>query len=119
MEMMDMAARICLTAMFLYASTVNPFKAEKLKGLMRAKNMPLVDVLFPLSNVLMLASSLAIIFNVFAAFAALYLVIFMMIATYYFADFWKAQGMDRDMRLNQFTGNITIIGGLLFLVMRM
>jgi putative oxidoreductase len=93
-------------------------KTDRLKGLMRSKNMPFVDIVFPLTNLLMLASSLAMIFNFYAHVGALYLIVFMILATYYFADFWSVKGTDRDMRLNQFTLNLTVIGGLLFFVLR-
>lgn len=84
---------------------------------MKSKNMPFVDILFPLSMVGMLASSLAIVFGVLIPFAATYLIIFMGVASYYFADFWKAEGQERAMLLNQFTANVTIIGGLLLLIL--
>lgn len=93
-------------------------KTDRLKGLMRSKNMPFVDVLFPLTNLLMLASSLAIIFNFYAHLGAIYLIAFMIVATYYFANFWSVKEPDRDMSLNQFTLNLTVIGGLLFFVLR-
>jgi uncharacterized membrane protein YphA (DoxX/SURF4 family) len=108
---MEIIARLLIVTMFLYASCVNPFKAKPLKEFMRAKNMPL-------SNFLMLVSSIAIIFNFYTIFAALYLIIFMGLVTYYFAAFWTLEGRDRDMLLNQFTANLTVIGGLLLLALK-
>ncbi len=115
---MDLIARLFLVSMFLYASFVNPFKAGPLKGLMKSKGMPFIDVLFPVSNMLMFCASLAIIFNFYVVVASFSLIIFMIFVTYYFADFWNVQGADRDMLLNQFTANITIIGGLLLLIVK-
>jgi uncharacterized membrane protein YphA (DoxX/SURF4 family) len=89
-----------------------------MKGLMRSKNIPFVDIVLPLTNLFMFISSLAIIFNFYAAFGALYLIIFMILVTFYFADFWNVEGTDREMRLNQFTLNMTVIGGLLLLALR-
>jgi uncharacterized membrane protein YphA (DoxX/SURF4 family) len=115
---MEIIARLLIVTMFLYASCVNPFKAKPLKEFMRAKNMPFVDIAFPVSNFLMLVSSIAIIFNFYTIFAALYLIIFMGLVTYYFAAFWTLEGRDRDMLLNQFTANLTVIGGLLLLALK-
>ena len=115
---MECLARILITSMFLYASISNAFKATRIKDLMTSKNIPFVELLFPFSLILMLCSSLAIIFNFYTFFAASYLIFFMMIASYYFADFWTSKGIDRDMKLNQFTLNLTVIGGLLLLAIR-
>lgn len=113
---MEFIARLLLMAMFLYASTTNFFKSQSMKELMEAKNIPYSDVLFPLSMLGMLLASVAIVFNAMVILSALYLMIFMGVATFYFADFWNAEGKEKDQLLNQFTANLTIIGGLFLLI---
>jgi putative oxidoreductase len=112
---MEFIARVLIASMFLYASIANSLKADRMKGLMNSKGMHYVDILFPLSMIFMFCSSLAIVFDFQASIAATYLILFMAVASYYFADFWESEGMDRDMKLNQFTMNLTVIGGLLLL----
>jgi putative oxidoreductase len=115
---LELLARVLLSSMFLYASVVNPFNKVAMKALMKAKNMPFIDILFPASMIFMFFSSLAIIFNIYLQIACLYLIVFMVIATYYFADFWNSAEREKDMKLNQFTANVTIIGGLLLLYLK-
>ncbi len=115
---MEFIARLLIVSMFLYASIVNPFKAEQLKAMMQSKNIPYIDILFPAANVLMLLASIAIIFNMLTAFSAFCLFVYMGIISYYFADFWQFEGNERDMKLNQFTANLTIMGGLLLLILK-
>jgi len=115
---MELIARLLIVSMFLYAGIVNTFKAEQQKALMESKNIPYVDILFPASNILMLVMSIAIIFNILTSLASFTLFVYMGIICYYFADFWQFEGNERDVKLNQFTVNLTIMGGLLLLILK-
>lgn len=80
--------------------------------------MPTPQLLAILVGLVELLGGILIIFNVGARFAAVLLIIFTIIATYYFHDFWNQTGVERTGNLIHSMKNLSIIGGLM-LVMAM
>lgn len=68
-----------------------------------------------LGIVLQIVSGALVISGVWTAAAALCLVLFLMVATPMFHNFWDHQGPERASRINGFVGNVALTGGFLAL----
>ncbi len=69
-----------------------------------------------LTGIVEFAGGLLIAFNVGTRWVAAVLVIFTIVATYYFHDFWNMSGAAQGENLLNAEKNLSIIGGLLMLV---
>jgi uncharacterized membrane protein YphA (DoxX/SURF4 family) len=78
-----------------------------------ATDMPIPQLLAILSGVVELVCGLLIAFNIGTRGAAFVLVMFTIVVTFYFHDFWNQTGADRVNNMVHFLKNITAIGGLL------
>jgi uncharacterized membrane protein YphA (DoxX/SURF4 family) len=75
--------------------------------------MSIPQLLAILSGVIELVGGLLIAFNIGTRGAAFVLVLFTIVVTFYFHDFWNQTGAARDNNMIHFLKNITAIGGLL------
>ena len=78
-----------------------------------ATGMTIPQLLAIATGVIEIAAALMIAANIGTRVGAFLLILFTLIATYYFHDFWNLQGAARVDNLIHFQKNLSIIGGLL------
>jgi putative oxidoreductase len=110
---------IALTLMamtFLLSATNTVRHWQNTLGMMKAKGLPQAAMLLALATLLKFTASIMLILHFHANLAAAGLLIFTVIATLLFDNFWSATGMQRQMMYFGFLSNLSIIGGLLLVV---
>lgn len=73
-------------------------------------------VLLVLATVFQLLGGLMVFLGINTRFGAMLLLLFIIAATGLFHQFWILQGADRDLQMIMFLKNVSIAGGLLFLI---
>ncbi len=66
--------------------------------------------------VFLIVGSISIIIGYKARFGALLLLIFLILATYYFHHFWSFQGDARQEGMAHFLKNLSMMGAMLFII---
>jgi putative oxidoreductase len=96
---------------WLALSVGNPTLQNAIEfGLSNASVLLLIGVIFEI------VGGLLVFFGLFARLGALLLIIFLIPTTLVFHHFWQIQGGDRDVQMVNFMKNVSILGGLLFLL---
>jgi uncharacterized membrane protein YphA (DoxX/SURF4 family) len=80
-----------------------------------ALGMPIWQVLAIVVALVEIVGGLLITFNVLTRGAAVVLLLFTAVTTFYYHDFWNMAGADRTSNLNLALKNLSIIGALLML----
>ncbi|QIA22839.1 DoxX family protein [Mesorhizobium sp. AA22] len=110
------AARLLLGGAFVFAGLRNIQNAGFLTKLMATRGVPQARLMLWLGIVLQIVAGVLVLSGVWTAAAALCLVLFLVIATPMFHNFWDHQGPERASRINGFVGNVALTGGFLALM---
>jgi len=111
-----LAARLLLGGAFVFAGVRNIQNRAFLTQLMAARGVPQAQLALWLGIVLQVAAGALVIAGLWTAFAAAILILFLIVATPMFHNFWDHQGPDRASRINGFVGNVALTGGFLTLI---
>lgn len=84
-------------------------------GYMARKGLPMTEVLLVLTIICELGGGLAILLGWKARWAALAILVFLVLATLVFHPFWSAPADQAAMQQIQFMKNLSIMGGMLLL----
>ncbi len=85
-------------------------------GMMAGKGLPAPEVLLALAIVIELGGGLALIIGWMTRWSALAILVFTVVATLVFHNFWAVPAEQAMMQQISFMKNLSIIGGLLLLV---
>ncbi|RUU12078.1 DoxX family protein [Mesorhizobium sp. USDA-HM6] len=110
------AARLLLGGAFVFAGLRNIQNRKLLIPMMAARGVPKAGPVLWLGIVLQVATGLLVIGGLWTALAAASLILFLIVATPIFHNFWDHQGPDRASRINGFVGNVALAGGFLALI---
>lgn len=110
------AARLLLGSAFVFAGLRNIQNAAFLTQLMTTRGVPQARLVLWLGIVLQTVTGALVIAGIWTAAAALCLVLFLVVATPMFHNFWDHQGPERASRINGFVGNVALTGGFLALI---
>ncbi|MER8748534.1 DoxX family protein [Mesorhizobium sp. M1050] len=108
--------RLLLGGAFVFAGLRNIQNAALLTQLMAARGVPQARLALWLGIVLQVAAGVLVIAGLCTAIAAAVLLLFLIVATPMFHNFWDHQGPDRASRINGFVGNVALGGGFLTLI---
>ncbi|MER9296999.1 DoxX family protein [Mesorhizobium sp. M0621] len=108
--------RLLLGGAFVFAGLRNIQNAAFLTQLMAARGVPQARLVLWLGIVLQVAAGMLVIAGLWTAIAAAVLLVFLIVATPMFHNFWDHQGPDRASRINGFVGNVALSGGFLSLI---
>ncbi|MGX9177237.1 DoxX family protein [Mesorhizobium sp. BHbdii] len=100
---------------FVFAGLRSVQNATFLTQLMATRGVPQAWLMLWLGIVLQIVAGVLVISGVWTAAAALCLVLFLIVATPMFHNFWDHQGPERASRINGFVGNVALTGGFLAL----
>jgi putative oxidoreductase len=108
-------SRIMIAAIFLMSAVGN--KIPNYSGVvkyMEGEGVPAPQVLLAGAIVFLIAGSLSIITGFKGPIGAALLAIFLVLATYFFHDFWNFTGQEQQMQTIQFLKNLGLFGTMLF-----
>ncbi len=110
--------RILLCAIFLLSAVMEKIpKYGEVVGRMREQGVPLPGIALIGAIVFLILGSVLVILGLKARIGALLLLVFLVLATYYFHDFWTIE--DKDEAMNQmahFMKNVALAGAMLFIM---
>jgi len=111
-----LAGRILLAAPFVVSGygKIGAFAATA--AVMAGKGLPLTEALLALAIVIELGGGLALVIGWMTRWAALAIIVFTVVATLVFHNFWAVPADQAMMQQISFMKNLSIIGGLLLLV---
>jgi uncharacterized membrane protein YphA (DoxX/SURF4 family) len=69
-----------------------------------------------ISILFQLLGSLAVLFNYHAAIGAILLIIFTLLCNFVICNYWRKEGLERQLTASIFFANFAIIGGLLIII---
>lgn len=83
---------------------------------MASKGLPAIPLLLAIAAAVEVLGGLSVITGTFARAGALALVVYLIPTTLVFHDFWTLEGAARQAQMVHLLKNLSIIGGLLFLI---
>ncbi|RVC42817.1 MAG: DoxX family protein [Mesorhizobium sp.] len=111
-----LAARLLVGGAFVFAGLRNILNRAFLTQLMTERGVPQAGLALWLGIVVQVVAGGLIVAGVWIALAAAWLILFLVVATVMFDNFWDHQGPERAARINGFVANIALSGGFLALM---
>ncbi len=113
----SLAARLMIAGIFVMSAVGN--KIPQFNGVaeyMASEGVPAPKVALAGAIVFLLVGGLSVIAGYKTRIGAGLLLVFLVLATYYFHDFWTFEGQEQQQEMIQFMKNASLAGGLLFLI---
>jgi len=107
--------RFLIVFPFLHSGVFCILNFKNSTKMIESRNLPLAPVGLACAIFTKLTFGLAVVFGIYTGFAALMLALYTIFATVLFHDFWKRQGMERNIEIFWVTTNTGLVGGLLLL----
>jgi putative oxidoreductase len=105
--------RVLLGGLFVVGGAHHFFTLLVLVSAMKARGVPAARLVLVAGSVFQIIAGLLLMFGVYAGWAALGLVLFTLVASIMFLNFWDAEGPAREAARAGFQTNVGLIGGLL------
>ncbi|MDX8459429.1 DoxX family protein [Mesorhizobium humile] len=109
-------ARLLLGGAFVFAGLRNIQNRKLVASLMTARGVPRAMLALWLGIVLQVVAGALVIAGPWTAPVAAALILFLIVATPMFHNFWDHQGADRATRINGAVSNVALVGGFLALI---
>jgi putative oxidoreductase len=115
---LSVLGRLMLCAIFLMSALGNKIpNFHQLAGVMAKEGVPAPQVLLVGAIVFLVAGSLSVIVGYKARVGAVLLLVFLVLATYYFHDFWTiADSQARQEQMIHFMKNLSMMGAMLLVI---
>ena len=107
-----LVGRILLAAIFLTSGIAKLVDPAGAMGYMTKVGVPHADVLVYVAGLAEILGGAALLFGFLARIGALGLIVFLIITTLYFHNFWALDGAEAKTQMVQFFKNMAIMGGL-------
>ncbi|MFO0919333.1 MAG: DoxX family protein [Planctomycetaceae bacterium] len=113
----SVAGRVLIALIFLMSAVGNKIpNFQGVAGYMASEGVPAPQVMLAGAIVFLIAGSASVILGFQTRIGAGLLLVFLILATYYFHDFWTMEGQDREMQMIQFLKNLSLMGTMVFLI---
>lgn len=112
-SLLYLVGRFLLGGLFVVGGVEHFFALPLLTGIMAARGVPSAKVVLILGSLWQIVLGLMLIFGVLLAPAAFGLILFTLLASIMFLNFWDKSGPEKVALRNAFLCNIAIIGALL------
>lgn len=113
---LEFSARLLLGGAFAYAGYRNIMAAPILVGMMTARGVPQPRPVLYAGIALQIAAGLLLVAGIWPAWSAAALILFTVVATIMFHNFWDYQGPDRAAHINATIASAAMIGGFLAVI---
>jgi putative oxidoreductase len=110
-------ARVMISAIFLMGAVGNNIpNFNAVAKAMEGAGVPAPQIMLVGAIVFLIAGSLSLIFGFKARIGAFLLLVFLILATYYFHPFWKLEGKEGQDAMIHFLKNLALMGTMLFII---
>jgi putative oxidoreductase len=114
---LSVVARTMMALIFLLSAVGNKIPqfsavAEK----MELEGVPVPGLMLVGAIGFLVVGSVSVIVGLWTRVGAGLLLVFLILATYYFHDFWAFEGPEQQAQMIQFMKNVSLMGGMLFLI---
>lgn len=110
-------ARLMIATIFLMSAVGNKIpNFSSVVGYMTSEGVPFATPMLVGAIAFLIAGSLSIVVGYKTRIGASLLLIFLVLATYFFHDFWNFEGAEVQPQLIQFMKNLSLMGTMLFLI---
>ncbi|MFZ0580851.1 MAG: DoxX family protein [Candidatus Acidiferrales bacterium] len=114
-SLITLSGRIFLSVMFLISGVFKVAAYSQIVGYATATHLPAPGVAIALAAVVELACGLAVLAGFKTRIVAWVLFLYLIPVTFFFHNFWAAQGAAQQTQMINFLKNAAIMGGLLVL----
>jgi putative oxidoreductase len=117
-DLVAVLGRLMLSAIFLLSAVGNKIpNFNAVADLMATKGVPAPQVMLVGAIAFLIAGSLSIILGYKSRVGAALLLVFLVLATYYFHDFWKVSDpKEKQEQMIQFMKNLALMGAMLLVI---
>ena len=114
---LSLLGRIMLATIFLMSAIGNKIpKFNDVAAYMAAEGLPLPQLMLAGAIVFLIAGSLSVIAGYKTRIGASLLLVFLVLATYFFHDFWTFEDEAQQQQIIQFMKNLSLMGAMVFLI---
>ncbi len=116
-QVLTLLGRILIAGIFFMSAVGN--KIPNFSGVvqyMSSEGVPAPNVMLAGAIAFLVLGSLSVIVGYRIKIGAALLLIFLILATYFFHDFWTFEGEARQQQMIQFMKNMSLMGTMLFLI---
>jgi putative oxidoreductase len=115
--LLSLTGRVLLCTIFFMAAGGNKIpNFNKVAETMEKQGIPLPQLMLVGAIVFLLVGSASVIVGYKARFGAALLAIFLVLASYYFHNFWALPDDQKQDQMIQFMKNLSMFGAMLFLI---
>jgi putative oxidoreductase len=115
--LLTVLGRVCICTIFFMAAVGNKIPHfSQVAKVMESVGIPSPQLMLVGAIVFLIAGSLSVILGYHARWGATLLLIFLILASYYFHPFWKYQGEAQQEPMIHFMKNLSMIGAMLFII---
>lgn len=111
-----LVARVFLSLIFVLAGIQKILQFSEMSGMLVNIGLPSAEWLLIFAIIFELLGGLLLFFGWFARFGAFLLFVFVIVATFLFHSFWNFEGEAAMQQVYHFMKNLTILGGLLYVM---
>ena len=111
--MLYLFGRFLLGGLFVFGGIEHFFILPLLSGIMAARGVPAARAVLILGSLWQILFGVLIILGLWLAPAAFALILFTLVASMIFLDYWNKSGLERANQRNGFLVNIALVGALL------
>jgi putative oxidoreductase len=116
-SLLNLLARVLIVGIFLMSALGNKIpQFNAVAGYMAAEGVPLPHVMLAGAICFLIAGSVSIVLGYRTSLGAGMLLTFLILATYFFHDFWNFTGQERQLQMIQFLKNVSLMGTMLLLM---
>jgi putative oxidoreductase len=108
--------RVLLVAIFALSVLNKIFNFSATAGFMEHNGVPAAPLMLVGAIVFLVVGSLSVLVGYRARFGAALLLVFLVLATYFFHAFWNFEGMEAQNQMAHFLKNVSIMGAMFFII---
>ncbi len=115
--LVSLLGRLLISAIFLMSAVTHKIPHfEQVAQLMEQEGVPMPKIALAGAIAFLIFGSLSLILGFMARCGATLLLIFLVLATYYFHDFWTMSGEQQQQQMIHFMKNVALMGTMLFII---
>ncbi|TKT80220.1 DoxX family protein [Aquamicrobium sp. LC103] len=108
--------RLLIGGVFVFAGLRNIANFQTLEGIIGRRGVPWPKAALAFGILLQVLAGGLVMAGVWLVPAAAALLLFLVLASLMFHNFWDHEGIDRSNRINSLAGNVALAGGFLFVM---
>ena len=114
---LTVAGRVALATIFFMSAVGNKIPHfQDVAGVMAKVGVPAPQLMLAGAIVFLAVGSVSVVLGLKARFGASLLLVFLVLATYYFHAFWLLEGTEQQAQMIQFMKNLSLMGAMLMVI---